>query len=67
MADAAATVTRCCKLQEYPVEDVDRLAFLPIMTSARSLGCCRIKIIIIIIIIIKKGEKPLNSDVKPQQ
>ena len=46
MADGAddATVTRCSKRQEeYPIEDVDRLAFLRIMTSARSLGCCRIK------------------------
>ena len=45
MADAAddGTVTRCSKRQEYPIEDVDTLAFLQIMTSARSLGSCRIK------------------------
>ena len=46
MADAAddATVTRCSKCQEqYPIKDVDTLAFLLIMTSARSLGCCRSK------------------------
>ena len=46
MADAAddATVTRFSKcLEEYSIEDVDRLAFLRIMTSSRSLGCCRSK------------------------
>ena len=46
LADTAddATVTRCSKHQEeYPIEDDDRLAFLHIMTSVRSLGCCRIK------------------------
>ena len=46
MADAAddATVTRFSESQEeYPIEDVDRLAFLRIMTSSRSLGCCRSK------------------------
>ena len=46
MADAAddARLIRFNKCQEeYPIEDVDRLAFLRIMTSARSLGCCRIK------------------------
>ena len=29
--------------EEYSIEDVDRLAFLRIMTSSRSLGCCRSK------------------------
>ena len=46
MADAAddATVTRFSKCQEeYSIEDVDRLAFWQIMTSSRSLGCCRSK------------------------
>ena len=46
MADAAddAAVTRFSKCQEeYSIEDVDRLAFLRIMTSSRSLGCCRSK------------------------
>ena len=46
VADAAddATVTQFSKCQEeYPIEDVDRLAFLRIMTSSRSLGCCRSK------------------------
>ena len=45
MADAAddATVTRFSKWEEYSIEDVDRLAFLRIMTSSRSLGCCRSK------------------------
>ena len=46
MADAAddGTVTRFSKCQEkYSIEDVDRLAFLRIMTSSRSLGCCRSK------------------------
>ena len=46
MVDAAddATVTRFSKcLEEYSIEDVDRLAFLRIMTSSRSLGCCRSK------------------------
>ena len=46
MADAAddAAVTRFSKCQEeYSFEDVDRLAFLRIMTSSRSLGCCRSK------------------------
>ena len=46
MADAAddAAVTRFSKCQEeYYIEDVDRLAFLRIMTSSRSLGCCRSK------------------------
>ena len=46
MADAAddATVTRFSKCQEkYSIEDVDILAFLRIMTSSRSLGCCRSK------------------------
>ena len=44
MADAAddVTVTRFSKCQEeYSIEDVDRLAFLRIMTSSRSLGCCK--------------------------
>ena len=46
MADVAddATVTRFSKWEEeYSIEDVDRLAFLRIMTSSRSLGCCRSK------------------------
>ena len=46
MADAAddATVTRFSKCQEeYSIEDVNRLAFLRIMTLSRSLGCCRSK------------------------
>ena len=46
ITDAAddATVTRFSKWQEeYSIEDVDRLAFLRIMTSSRSLGCCRSK------------------------
>ena len=46
MADAAddTTVTRFSKRQEeYLIEDVDRLAFLRIMTSSRSLGSCRSK------------------------
>ena len=46
MADAAddATVTRFIKCQEeYSIEDVDRLEFLRIMTSSRSLGCYRSK------------------------
>ena len=46
MADAAddATVARFSKCQEeYPIEDVDRLASLRIMISSRSLGCCRSK------------------------
>ena len=45
MADAAdnATATRFSKCQEYSIEDVNRLAFLWIMTSSRSLGCCRSK------------------------
>ena len=46
MADAAddAAVTRFSKCQEEEsIEDVDRLAFLRIMTSSRSLGCCRSK------------------------
>ena len=45
-ADAAddASVTRFSKWEEYSIEDVDRLAFLRIMTSSRSLGCCRSKI-----------------------
>ena len=46
MADAAddATVTRFSKCQEeYSIEDVDRLAFLRIMTSSRSLGSCKSK------------------------
>jgi len=46
MADAAddATVTRFSKCQEeYSIEDVGRLAFWRIMTSSRSLGCCRSK------------------------
>ena len=39
-----ATVTRFHKCQEeYSIEDVDRLAFLWIMTSVRLLGCCRSK------------------------
>ena len=40
-ADAAA-VTRFSKCQEYPIEDVDRLAFLQIMTSSRS-GVAEVK------------------------
>ena len=46
MADAAddATVTRFSKCQEeYSIEDVNSLAFLQIMTSSRSFGCCRSK------------------------
>ena len=46
MADAAddATVTRFSKWEEeYSIEDVDRLTFLRITTSSRSLGCCRSK------------------------
>ena len=44
MADAADDVTRFSKREaEYSIEDVDRLAFLRIMTSSRSLGCCRSK------------------------
>ena len=46
MADAAddATVTRFSKWEEeYSIEDVDRLAFVWITTSSRSLGCCRSK------------------------
>ena len=46
MADVAedATVTRFSKWEEeYSIEDVDRLAFLRIMTSSRSLGCCKRK------------------------
>ena len=46
MADIAddATVTRFSKWEEeYYFEDVDRLAFLRIMTSSRSLGSCRSK------------------------
>ena len=46
MADAAddATVTRFSKWEaEYSIEDVDRLAFLRIMTSSKSLGFCRSK------------------------
>ena len=46
MADVAddVTVTRFSKWEaEYSIEDVDRLAFLRIMTSSRSLGCCRSK------------------------
>ena len=39
-----ATVTRFSKCQEeYSIEDVDRLAFLQIMTLSRLLGCCRSK------------------------
>ena len=38
------SVTRFSKWEEeYSIEDVDRLAFLRIMTSSRSLGCCRSK------------------------
>ena len=37
-------ITRFSKCQEeYSIEDVDRLAFLRIMTSSRSLGCYRSK------------------------
>ena len=46
MADAAddATVTRFSKWEEeYSTENVDKLAFLRIMTSSRSLGCFRSK------------------------
>ena len=46
MANAAddATVTRFSKWEEeYSIEDVYRLAFLRIMTSSRSLECCRSK------------------------
>ena len=46
MADAAddATVTQFSKCQEeYSIEDVDKLVFLRIMTSSRSLGCYRSK------------------------
>ena len=46
MADAAddAMATQFSKCQEeYSIEDVDRLAFLRIMTSSRSRGCCRSK------------------------
>ena len=46
MADIAddATVTRFSKWEEeYSIEDVNRLAFLRIMTSSRSPGCCRSK------------------------
>ena len=46
MADATddATVTRFSKCQEeYSIADVNRLTFLRIMTSSRSLGCCRSK------------------------
>ena len=46
MADAVddATVTQFSKCQEeYSIEDVDRLAFLRIMTLSRSLGCWRSK------------------------
>ena len=45
MADATddATVTRFSKCQEYSIKDVDRLAFLWIMTLTRLLGCCRSK------------------------
>ena len=42
MADAAVTRFSKCQ-EEYSIEDVDRLAFLRIMTSSRSLGCCRSK------------------------